>query len=168
MNLKSKIRTKAGDIFQIPIDEKHISFGQVINNSSGVLRIITFKKAFDLNSLPEINEILSKPILLLTDTLDAKIYNGDWKIYAKQTTIQNDLPLPNFKYGVDTIYITNYDNTLKRVATLEESENLDFKFSVSPIRIQNAMQAHFGIKDWESDFDKLTLKYCEEKSKIRI
>jgi hypothetical protein len=165
--MTKKIRTKKGDIFQIPLDNEQFCFGQVLENKSGVLRITTFKTAYNQTDKPDPDEVLIQPIFLLTDTLDAKIYHGDWKVYANRTPIGN-LPKPNFKYGLDTVYITDYDNSKKRVATHREADNLDFQFSVSPIRIQNAMQAFFGTKPWDKDFDKLTLDYCKEKESIKI
>lgn len=165
--MTKKIRTKSGDIFQIPVDDNRVCFGHVIENNGGVLRIITFKTAYLKSDSPDPDDILTQPILLLTDTMDAKIYHGDWKIYANRTPA-NNLPKPNFKYGLDPVYITDYDNSKKRIATTKEADNLDFKFSVSPIRIQNAMQAFLGVKPWDIDFDKLTLDYCKEKEQIRV
>lgn len=162
-----KHRTKAGDIFKIPIDQNRNSFGQVITNRNGVLRIVTFKTAYNIADKPKVENILADKIILLTDTMDALIYYGNWEIYDNEIPIKN-LPMPNFKYGLDVVYITNYDHSAKRIATKQESDNLDFKFSFSPINIQNAMQAFFGLKEWDKRFDKLTFEYCMEKSQIKI
>lgn len=168
MKSNKKIRVKVGDVFQIPIDDSHISFGQVLVNNSGVLRIATFKKKYKLSDTPSIEQIVTEPILLLTDTMDAKIWSGDWKVYGNTNVISDSLPKPRFKLGMEPVYITNYEQTRKRIASADEANILDHKFSVSPIRIQNGRQAYFGIKEWDDDFDKLTLEYCIEKSKINI
>ena len=58
MEAKKKVRAKAGDVFQIPIDEERVSFGQVSENNGGVLRIITFNKAFPSTKTPDLREII--------------------------------------------------------------------------------------------------------------
>jgi len=167
MENKKKIRAKAGDVFQIPIDEIHISFGQVCENNGGVLRVITFNKIYSTTIIPQITEIIQSNIVLLTDTMDAKIYNGDWQVVGNAPVITN-LPMPKFKFGIDPVYITEYGSKTTRIATPEEAEKLDFQFSVSPIRVQNAMQAYFKRKEWEADYDKLTYQYCEDKALIEL
>ncbi|HEX8277931.1 MAG TPA: Imm26 family immunity protein [Segetibacter sp.] len=164
---KKKIRAKVGDLFQIPIDMSRVSYGQVAENKSGVLRIITFNRIFTIRDNPTIEEILDAEIVLLTDTMDAKIYNGDWKVVGN-ASVRANLPIPKFKFGLNPVYITDYGAKRKCVATQEETDKLDFQFSAAPIRIQNAMQAHFGVKEWDADFDKLTFQYCFQKSLIEL
>jgi hypothetical protein len=76
-----KIRTKIGDIFGIPITEQQIAFGQVLMNNGGVLRVATFDKLYDVNEAPAPEECIKESIVLLTDTTDALIWHGHWKIY---------------------------------------------------------------------------------------
>jgi hypothetical protein len=161
-----KVRTKSGDIFQIPIDVSNICFGQVIENIGGALRIVTFDTLHRLNDLPDTQEIFSSKIVLLTNTMDAKIYNGDWKVYANCSLFKTDLPKPYFKLGLEPTYITDYEGKRIRIATKEEENYFDHKFSVAPIRIQNAMQAFYKMKSWDPDYEKLTYNYCLEKSKL--
>jgi hypothetical protein len=100
--------------------------------------------------------------------MDAKIWNGDWKIYSNATIIGNTLPKPNFKLGLGPVYITNYDGQKIRIATKEDESKFDFKFSVAPIRIQNAMKAWFKVIEWDPAFNKMTIDYCFDKSLITI
>ncbi|HEV7349857.1 Imm26 family immunity protein [Telluribacter sp.] len=167
MEAKKKIRAKVGDLFQIPIDSSRVSYGQVAENKRGVLRIITFNKLFQITDNTTIAEIVDSNIVLLTDTMDAKIYNGDWKVVGN-APVKANLPVPKFKFGLDTVYITDYSGKRRRLATQEETVNLDFQFSVAPIRVQNAMQAHFDVKEWDADYDKLTFDYCFQKSLIEL
>ena len=167
METKKKIRVKAGDVFQIPIDEARYAYGQVAKKGD-VLRVLTYNKTFPSNEVPEISNILQQEVLLLTDTMDALIYHGEWKICGN-APVRNDLPKPKFKFGSEpTFYIIEHDSEYQRIATVEETNQLDFQFSVAPIRIQNAMQAYFGVKEWKSDYDKLTYQYCLEKSQIQL
>jgi len=167
METKKKVRAKAGDVFQIAIDAERVSFGQVVENKAGVLRVITFNKTFQSTNVPDVGAIVQNDIVLLTDTMDAKIYNGDWKVIGN-VPVEVNLPKPKFKFGTDPLYITEYGGKSKRIATQEEADKLDFQFSVAPIRVQNAMQAYFGLKEWDVDFDKLTFRYCEEKARFDL
>lgn len=161
-----KVRTKIGDIFQIPIDDGSICFGQVIENRNGVLRVVTFDSLHKPEDLPNTEEIISSKVVLLTNTMDAKIYNGDWKVYANSSLFETNLPKPHFKLGLDPTFLTDFDGKRIRLASKEEENLFDYKFSVAPIRIQNAMQAFFKRKVWEPDYEKLTYNYCLEKSKL--
>jgi hypothetical protein len=163
-----KVRTKTGDIFQIPIDDNSICFGQVVENRGGVLRIVTFDTLHKPDDLLNAQKIFSSKIVLLTNTMDAKIYYGDWKVYANSSLVEVNLPRPHFKLGLDPTYVTDYEGKRIRIATKEEENLFDYKFSVAPIRIQNAMQAFFKKKAWEPDFEKMTYDYCLEKSKLSI
>jgi hypothetical protein len=137
-------------------------------NNGGVLRIATFDKLYDVNEAPAPEECINESIVLLTDTMDALIFHGHWKIYGNLPLVAENLPKPRFKLGLDPTYVTNYEQTRRRLATPVEIEEIDHKFSVAPIRVQNAMQAYHGLKLWDSDFEKLTLRYCIEKSKIPL
>lgn len=153
-----KIRVKTGDIFQIPITDIEFCFGQVVVNNKGVLRVITFDRLHNHGDHPTAEQLLKSKIVLLTDTMDAKIWNGDWKVYLNAPIIDTDLPRPNFKVGLDPVFITNYFGQKLRIATKQEEVFYDHKFSVAPIRVQNAMKAYFKFADWDADFDKLTCK----------
>ena len=159
-----KIRVKTGDIFQIPITDTQFCFGQVVINNKGILRVVTFDNLYNSDDLFTKEKILNSKIILLTDTMDAKIWNGDWEIYSNASIVDNDLPRPNFKVGLDPTFITDYSGQKLRVATEQEDAFYDHKFSVAPIRVQNAMKAYFKLADWQPDFNKLTYNYCVEKS----
>ena len=159
-----KIRAKTGDIFQIPISDTEFSFGQVVVKNKGALCIVTFDGLHKYDDHFTTEQILKSKIILPTDTMDAKIWNGDWMVYSNTPVVDTDLSRPNFKVGLDPVFITDYSGQKVKVATEQENGFYDYKFSVAPIRVQNTMKAYFKLADWDPDFDKLTYNYCAEKS----
>jgi hypothetical protein len=122
-----KIRVKAGDIFQIPITDLQFCFGQVVINNKGVLRVVTFDQLYNSDDTFTIEQILNSKIILLTDTMDAKIWNGDWKIYSNASIVDKDLPRPKFKVGLDPIFITDYSGKKLKIANEIEEKFYDHK-----------------------------------------
>lgn len=161
-------RTKKGDIFKIPINEESFAIGVVLTNTSGVLRVGVFDMVATSADKLDLNEIVNQKFKFLTDTMDALIWHGDWEIMGATKHKFDNLPEPKFKIGQDEILVTNYDQTQTRRAKPDEINFLDYKFSVAPIRVENAVKAYNGLLPWDKEFDKLTYEYCDEKSKVRL
>lgn len=165
------MKINEGDIFLITISEKLKVVGQIIYNEVGPnpLFVALYRSVIDNERLINLDEILDSEIIFLTNTLDAKLWNGDWKIIDNREPNSLRIPLPYFKYGTgDNTFIENYRGNKRRRATKEEDEILDYRFSVAPKRVENAIKAYFNYMPWEKKFDKLTFKYVKSKSNFVI
>ena len=158
-----------GDVFNIPIDDKHVGFGQIIyqkNKNSGVFMIIVFKGKFKKDASLNFEEVKGSGILYMGYTMDAKLYHKHWDLMGNYPFDIDSLTLPFYRLGTppDDIYILDYTGKKLRECTLEEFDKLHYKSSVAPIRYEKALKAYHKLLDWDIDYDKLL--YKEERDFI--
>lgn len=104
---------------------------------------------------PPVNTIISKPVILLIQTVNSRLENGFWKIVAYGEI--PELNLPMYKVETEEGYmLANYKGQIiddspdqVQVKDLKELE------SWSPVSLENAVRAKFITGEWEEYYNDL-------------
>jgi hypothetical protein len=165
----AKVIPKRGDVFLIPLDDTRVSLGQVVDVLPNELYLVAFGGSWQALSPPLVNEVLGKEPRFSTLSLDAKLWNGDWPIIGNTTENLPNIRLPLFKVrSSGCVLVEKHDGSKSRIATSNEELLLRFRATVSPIRLENAVKADQGIKDWNTAFDELFYSYAKESSQLEV
>ena len=166
----SRIRPKEGDVFTIPVDKDRIGFGQIHFKSKGPgpIFLVIFEALSKIEVVPSVEQILQTGPILAGCSMDALLKIAHWKIVGNHTTIRSDIPLPFFKTGTkNACYLEDFYGRRIRKATIEEAAFFDNPFSRAPIAFENALKAHHRLAPWLESYEKLTIKYLSEHSRLR-
>jgi hypothetical protein len=172
--MKQSTTTSVGDIFQIPIDENRVGFGQIVARKLGpnpdLVIVFDFADSPSVEYSPdELKQIVEKPILLVANTFDVLIKNGSWKKIGNLESQLARVPLPCYKSGsghFGRVAVESYDGKKRRIASREEIASLDNRNSVGPIRLEKALKAKYGLIPWTSSFDKISLAHVQKASEV--
>ena len=160
------ITAQVGDVFLIPIDDGRNGVGQVVANWKGELYIAVYDLALS-DPIVDARIVLGQTPLFVALSLDAKLWHGHWPIIGNVHESVSRIPQPVFKVFVEGVtYVESRDRSLLRPASRDEAEGLRFRNVVAPVRLQNALNAHFGLGEWLSQYDDLRFEYALESSKI--
>jgi hypothetical protein len=165
---KAKVEVNVGDIFQIPIDDARVGYGQVVlEPEKHVLFICLFAATTAPQALPIIADIVQSDILLAGNTFGALFRHGQWKIIGNIKSNLSAIALPVYKYGMGvTAVVETLDRSRRRRATPYEESTLPFRGYCAPIRFELALKSMAGIGEWIPSFDKL--KYDVLKASSRV
>lgn len=170
LKMAKKIKAKIGDVFQIPIDDARVGYGQVVlfpEKSS--LFICVFAATTPPGVEPDLNGIVQSDILLAGSTYDGKLWHGHWPIVGNVTTNLPSIALPVYKSGMGaTAIVETLDNSRRRPATQEEERVLPLRTYTSPIGFEWALKAIAGIGDWQLEFDALKYDTLKSSSKVVV
>jgi immunity protein 26 of polymorphic toxin system len=166
------IQAAVGDIFQIPADHRRVGYGQVLASiKPNPLFLCVFEPIWDREQTPDVHAIVQSPILLLANSLDAKIWNGDWPIVGRSKPMLDRVPFPAFVTSVgrrDDYYLVSYDGKRRRKAEATEVQRFDKRITVAPARLEAAFKAHHGLMSWEAKFDALRFDHVWERSESAV
>src|SRR5438105_15772764 len=96
-----KATVKVGDVFQIPIDDARVGYGQVVlKPENPVLFICVFAATTMRNVSPNFNDIVCSDILLAGSTFDALFKHGRWTIVGNVKSNLSSIALPVYKSGM--------------------------------------------------------------------
>jgi hypothetical protein len=154
-------RLKAGDIFQISIDDDRCVFGQIVLKSFNTfpLYIVIYKNLYSSSEIPNFSEICESEIALVGGTNDARLYHGMWKVVGNEKSNIPDFPKPHFIVQIrGKVMLENFSGDVIREATIEESESFQNRWTRAPMGFEKAIKAFHGIGDWAQDFDRLTIE----------
>lgn len=145
-----------GDVFLVPIDDSHVGLGQVVDVLPSELYVVVYSKAWPVDAPPVARDVIGGEVLFASLTLDAKLHNGDWLVIGNITENLSKLKLPLSKVRISgEMHIESHDGKWSRTATVEEAEQLRFRKTVAPVRLENALKAHFGILEPHEAYDEL-------------
>lgn len=156
-----------GDVFQIPIDVDRVGYGQVVGSRPSTLLVAIFKKLHARSTAADISQIVSGEVAFLAETLDAKIWNGDWPIVGHAPPDHVRIPFPWYKVTIDRAtnwYVESYDATQRRPAMPWEVDSLLLRNIVSPIRLEKALQALHGIGRWDPSYRLMEFEVMRRSS----
>ena len=166
-----KYMTRVGDIFQIPIDENRVGFGQIMARKLGPNPdlMVVFERVSQPSIAPsptELSKIVESSILFIANTFDVLIRNGRWKNCGNLEPNLKRVPLPCYKLGSGHfgVVVESYDRKRRRRATKAEIAMLDYRNSIGPIRLEKALQAKHGVIPWKASFEKLTFDHIKLQS----
>lgn len=161
-NRKSMVKIREGDVFQFEMHGS-VAYGQIIIPGD-VIYVVIFKavgpigpRSYDPRNLPE--------IALCGWTLDGRIYHGMWQI-IDNAPLPKDVPRPCYKVGNDGIlWVESFDGELKRQASEEDCQSLDYRTTIAPIRFEKAFAALHGLHEWDASFDEMRVDYARERER---
>src|SRR5437870_5822551 len=79
-----KSAARVGDVFRIPISDKLVGYGQLVENQlPNSLYMAIFKSAYSADDQPDLGTITADEIQFLAHSFDALIRHGDWPIVGK-------------------------------------------------------------------------------------
>jgi len=160
------IEVKVGDVFLIPLDEHHWAGGQVVGNWEGELYLAIFEERYTRDDADPMSIVDGTPAFLLL-SMDALFWHGQWPILENLQYNLGEYPQPVFKVGLNGVmHVESRDRTIFRLASPREVEMLQYRTVSSPAEVEGAVQAYFGIGEWESRYDELRADYAIRSSKI--
>lgn len=164
MARKAKVELNVGDVFQIPIDDARVGYGQVVlKPEKPVLFICVFAATTSLGVLPDLNEVVRSDILLAGSTFDAKFRHGHWTVVGNVTSNLSTIALPVYKDGLgDQAFVETLDRSRRRPATTQEERSLPFRTYTAPVGFEMALKAIAGICQWLPAYNDL--KYDDLKA----
>jgi len=156
-----------GDVFLIPLDETSAVGGHVIairENEELYIAIMGRRLRRD-ESDPEV-AIAGDPVLL-TLSFDAKLSNGEWPIIDNLAGAIDRYPHPAFKIKhAGTMSVESRDKSVRRPATADELEVLQNRSVASPMIIEDAIRAYFGLGEWNESYNKRRAEYAAASSEL--
>jgi len=168
--MASKVKVQVGDVFQIPIDNSRVGYGQVVARpEKNVLFICVFAATTAADLIPDLAEIVRSEILLAGNTFDAKFNHGHWSIVGNMTSNLVEIPLPHYKSGMaESVIVETLDRSRRRAATKEEEELLPFRTYSAPVGFELAIKAIAGNGVWLPDYDDLKYDKLKISSTIVV
>lgn len=161
---------REGDVFQLPIDENRVGYGQVVGSRPSTLLVAIFKELHPCSTAPHLTQIASGEVAFLAETFDAKVWNGDWPIVGNAAPDHVRIPFPTYKVTIGRAtdwYVESYDTSQRRPAKPWEIDSLMLRNVVSPIRLEKALQALHGIGHWDPSYRLLEFDVMRRSSTIR-
>jgi len=164
-------KTRVGDVFEIPIDDSRVGFGQIIARRMSSYLMVVFKTAHPRGVRPPVQDIVGDEPAFLAETLDAKIWNGDWPVVGNAVPNASRVPLPVYKVtigSIDNWQVESYDGARHRPAKPWELDSLQPRTVVAAIRLQKALQAIHGAAPWSENYRLMEYEYMRRSSGIAV
>ncbi len=156
-----------GDVFVIPISDSLMGIGQVIDVLQHELYLVVFEETRDASDSPRADEVCGCKPLFSTLSLDAKLWNGDWKIIGNCRRNVATIAKPLFKVLIsDIMYVESYRGSQRRPAREDEIEKLRNRTTVAPIRLEKALRAWLGLAEWNPMYEELFYTYATMSSAL--
>jgi hypothetical protein len=144
-----------GDLFLIPLNAQFAGAGVVAGKWNAELYLVIFEEQFEISSTPaEIDTNRLTP-LFASSSLDAKIWHGHWRVISRGLDTKRFIQ-PTYRIEEPSGWvIESFDRKVRRSVKASEAEIFPYRKTVAPIRLENALKAHFGLTPWEPIFDDL-------------
>ena len=156
---------------RIPIDDGRVGFGQIAAQRFSTYLVVIFKTAYARGVAPNPQDIVLDEPAFIAETLDAKIWNGDWPIVGNIEPDPSRVPLPAYKVtigSIDNWQVESYDAKRRRPAKPWELDTLQFRTVVGPIRLQRALQALHGAGRWSEAFRLMEYEFVKRSSGVEV
>jgi len=165
------VRTKVGDVFQIPVNDHSVAYGQIVSKMKPNPPLMAvFEKLYPPGQSIDIETIVRDEIVFLVNSFDSKITSGEWPLIGNRPPDER-MVLPNFKTSIGSpgnFYVMSYDATRRRPATAEEARWLPLRSSVSPSLLQQAIRAHHKLETYLSDFSDFEYEKVLASSRLSL
>ncbi|WIE73865.1 Imm26 family immunity protein [Curtobacterium sp. MCJR17_020] len=160
MSTKQQVyKVSIGDIFTVPLGDGRAALGQVIGKYKSSLYVVVFDLVVPEDAVQslDLSDVAATPPLLARMTFDARFRPGMWQIVGNRAPDQRRF-LPAFSYGSDDydgVQVTNFDGTRTRRAVGREATQIPRLTIDSPIILEKATRAHYGLEPWLPAYDDL-------------
>lgn len=158
---------KVGDVLAIPLSNTRIGVGYVAAYYDPSLAFYVLLYGESYPTVDDIGLLASggEPVLWGL-TFDSKVHAGHWKVVGNVPPDGSTLRLPASKLEEDgRTILEDLTGEYWRLATDEEAQRLRYRKIVAPVRLENALKAHFGLTEWEPLFDELRIVSPEDQSR---
>lgn len=158
---RRRLKLQVGDVFSVPIDDSRVGYGQIVETwgqSGGQFYFAVFDGVYPRDQEPDIEAVLSSPVLLLALSMDALLVHGHWQVCGNARVNRDRIPWPAYKEGVSppgTFDVVDASGERRRRATEDEAMRLPFRTVVAPIRVEKAFRALSGTEDWDDVYESL-------------
>lgn len=159
-----KLEIESGLVFAIRLLNEAYGFGQLVVRQEPIFYMVGYDiqsktPTLDAHALEQ-----AKPALM-GNFFDVLIQNGRWVPVRHSTPPV--VPYPCYKIRIgDKFYVESWDRQRKREATESELLRLQPRSNYGPIILENALNAHFGLKTWEDGFAPLRAEAVFASSKL--
>ncbi len=154
-----------GDVFLIPISDSTMGIGQIADVLTQELYLVVFKETWSAANPPVAADVANCTPLFSSLSLDAKIWNGDWKVLGNCNENLGTIAIPMYKVNISgRMYLESYRGEGRRAATEDELRRLRYRKTVAPVRLEKALKATHGYGEWHTAFDELYYDYAKESS----
>jgi Immunity protein 26/Regulator of ribonuclease activity B len=159
-------RPKAGDVFQIPVDDDRAAYGQVLSTKE-FLHLVVFDGLHDPDGEHDLDEVLRAPVIFYAWTRDDFLRNGKWPVVESRVVEPNATPPVEFieMAEPDEFQAVDWVGNVLRPASPAEVENAPFRSINSPKFVQEAVEAWHGGRPWQDKY--LSLRPWEERNAER-
>jgi len=148
-----RVRLRSGDVFRFRVADDAYGWGQILNVHGGCPLVAVFRPQFHENQR-DTTTILSSPVALLVETMDALFRRGDWEMMGQGPLVE--VPRLVFKVAIgtlDNVQLESYDRAVRRPARPEEIPLVPNRISVSPKGVERMYKALHGLaeptdRDW--------------------
>jgi hypothetical protein len=148
-----KLNIEAGLVFAIRLLNEGFGFGQLVVRQEPIFYMVAYDVQSETPTIGDHTIRQAKPVLM-GNFFDVLIRNGRWTPVRHSTPPV--VPYPWFKIIIgDIFYVESWDRKRKREATEEELTQLQPRSDYGPIILENALNAHFGLRPWEPLFEPL-------------
>lgn len=161
MPRKKVIKAKVGDVFAIPIENNQYGFGQIISNAS-LFNNLYILFDYITEGIPDINNILNKPILAIAHLDNGSIEDGDWTVISNEKVVLKKIKYPNYLIDGDfdenfklKKIVKKYDGEFIREATEQDLRELNRHRSYTSNVFDNIIKAKYNEKKVNNYYSSL-------------
>ncbi|PWU12230.1 MAG: hypothetical protein C5B50_21895 [Verrucomicrobia bacterium] len=159
-----KLEIEPGLVFAIRLLNGAYGFGQLLVRQEPIFYMAGYDAQSQTPTLGHDTIWKAKPVLL-GNFFDVLIRNGRWAPVGHSTPPV--VPYPCFKIRIgDKFYVETWDRNRKREATEDELAQLQPRSNYGPIFLENALNAYFGLRPWETAFEPLRTETVLAVSKL--
>jgi immunity protein 26 of polymorphic toxin system len=153
-------------VFQIPIDNDRIAYGQVLSTEE-MVHLVVFDGLHDADDPHDLDAVLQAQVVLYAWTDDDLLRNGKWRVVARRVVEPSAHPPVEYieMAGPGEFQAVDWAGTVLRPALPDEVENAPFRSINSAESVQEAAEAWHGIRPWEDKH--LSLRPWDERNAQR-
>ncbi|HEX8471721.1 MAG TPA: hypothetical protein VF633_11465 [Brevundimonas sp.] len=144
-----------GAVIAIPLSDGRWALSQVYRPGISFF-LLVFDQVSDRLEDPLV--LTGRPILG-SWTNDAEIYRGNWKVLTHRPVAPSIFVEPEYTFIIDgETMVESFDGTRRRAKAACGDEALRTRSSQSPLLVQDAARAAFGIEAWKPVYDRMRLQ----------
>jgi hypothetical protein len=158
-------RPKAGDVFQIPVDEEHVAYGQVLEPDEPMSHFVVFDGLYKKGEDKDLDEVVREPVILYSWSSDRLLRrNGKWRIVGNLPVDPRAFPPVEFveMAGPDEFDVIDWAGNVLRPASRADVEKAPFRTSRGPESVQEAVEAWHGRRPWADKY--LSMRPWDERN----
>lgn len=130
---KKKAKSVDGDIFQVPLLNGKVCYGQLLDyQMPNIIRVAFFEGPYDPETVISVDEIIRQKVFSKIATDKYFLIDGEWPIVGNAPVLMNIEDFPNEEFRDD-----DWVGAVHYTATLVES----------------FLNAYYGLQPWDDYFD---------------